>query len=171
MMQEVVGQVVANIAEEPPTEHRRGRVPVVEEDCVCQVPERKREYSKQSWRHDEPVFVHRQVVVNAVKEEMERDSGPVVREIPKGISEYISKEVGTDSSRWNRKRCRQYSTNEKMPHPSIQYMPTMEAGSPWVARYVPYDMGGSQISGTTHHGVLLSGSRKLPNKGAESPPG
>jgi len=171
MMQKVVSQVVADIAEETATEHRSGRVPVVEEESVRQVPERNRKYGKQSWRHDESVLVHWQVVVNAVKKEMKRDSGPVVREVAKDVSGRLGKTASTNSSRWNRKRCIPYSTNVQIHNPTIQYIPTTGPESPLAARYVPYDMGGSHISGTTHHGVLLNGSRKLPNRGAESPPG
>ena len=170
-MQKVVGQVVADIAEEAAAENRSGCVPVLEEECVRQVPERNRKYGKQGWWHDESVLVHWQVVVNAVKKEMERDSGPVVREVAEDVSKRLGKGPRTNSSRWNRKRCKPYSTNVQIHNPRIQYMPTTGTDSPLVARYVPYDMGGSQISGTIHHGVLLRGSRKLPNSGAESPPG
>jgi hypothetical protein len=85
MMQKVVRQVVADVAEETPTEYRSGSVPVVEEKCMCQVPKGIRKYGKHGWRHDESVLVHWQIVMDAVKKEMERDSDPVVREVPKDV--------------------------------------------------------------------------------------
>ncbi len=41
---------------------------------------------------------------------------------------------------------------------------------PSLAIYVPYATGGNQRIGTIYQAVLVNGSRKFPNSGADSPP-
>ena len=40
VVQEVMGEIIANIPEDTATEYRHSRVPVVIEDRMCQLPER-----------------------------------------------------------------------------------------------------------------------------------
>ena len=53
VVQEVVGQVVADVPEDAAAENRRGCVPVVGEEVVCQVVEWRREDEEKRWGHDE----------------------------------------------------------------------------------------------------------------------
>lgn len=77
----------------------------------------------------------------------------------------------TYSSRWNKHLCRTYSIMVQKPSPKAQYpASSMVDDSPPNATAVPTATQGHHSDGTIHHGVLLSGSKKLPNNGAESPP-
>jgi len=58
MMEEVVGQVVADIAENATAVHSCGYAPVPEEEGVGELPERRRKGNEQSRRHHEPVAIH-----------------------------------------------------------------------------------------------------------------
>lgn len=40
VVQEIMGEIIANIPEDAAGEYRRSRIPVVIEYCVCQLPER-----------------------------------------------------------------------------------------------------------------------------------
>lgn len=58
-----------------------------------------------------------------------------------------------------------------MNKPKIQYTDSSpQLPQPSLAIYVPYTTGGSQIIGTIYQAVFVSGSRKFPNSGADSPP-
>ena len=70
VVEEVVSQIIADVAKDTSTEHLHGRKPVVEEDGMGELPERSGQNHKQSWRHDKSIAVHGQVVVNAVEEEV-----------------------------------------------------------------------------------------------------
>jgi hypothetical protein len=48
---------------------------------VCEFPERRREDDEERRGHYEPVPVHRKVVVDAVKEEVQGDSEAVVGKV------------------------------------------------------------------------------------------
>lgn len=66
VVEEVVRQVVADVAEDTAAEDRRRRVPVPVEDRVGQLPERRCQHYEQRRWHYESVLVHGQVVVHAV---------------------------------------------------------------------------------------------------------
>lgn len=70
VVQKVVGHVVARVSEYATTISSCRRIPVPEDDSVCELPERCREGDEKRRWHDQSVFVHREVVVDAVKEEM-----------------------------------------------------------------------------------------------------
>jgi len=80
-MNKVVSHVVANISKYASTENCSCRIPIVKEYSVGQLPKRYGKDYKQGWRQDEAIFVHRKVVVNTVKREMQSDSNPIVRKI------------------------------------------------------------------------------------------
>ena len=73
-------------------------------------------------------------------------------------------------SMWKRKRCRRYSTSVQRNRPRSQYEAAMGKGKLLKPRKVPYRTGGSQIMGTMYQEVFERGSRKLPKRGALSPP-
>lgn len=80
MVQEIVGQVVANVSEDSAAKHRHGCEPVVEEDCMGQLPEGNSQDHEQCRGHNKAVPVHREVVVNTVEEEVKSQADTVVRE-------------------------------------------------------------------------------------------
>ena len=52
VVQEVVGEIVANVAKNSTTEHRCRGVPVVEEDCMGELVERGCESNEEGRWHD-----------------------------------------------------------------------------------------------------------------------
>ena len=78
VVQEVMSQVVADVAKDASTEDRRCRVPTPEEDGVCQLPERDCKHPEQRRRHDQAKLVHREIMMNAVEYKVRRDADPVV---------------------------------------------------------------------------------------------
>lgn len=79
MMEEVVGQVIADVAKDPSTEYSYCCVPIVEEHCMRELVERCRKGNEESRRHNEAVLVHRKVMVDAVEEEVGCDTDTIVR--------------------------------------------------------------------------------------------
>ena len=71
MMQPVMRAVVADVAEYTTAEDGDGGVPVIPEDGVCELVEGGGKGDEEGGRHDESVFVHGEVVVDAVEEEVE----------------------------------------------------------------------------------------------------
>lgn len=65
-MKEVVGQVIADVSENAAAVDCDSYIPVPIENGMSELPEWCREHYKQGWRHDKPVFVHREVVMNAM---------------------------------------------------------------------------------------------------------
>lgn len=81
VVQEVVGAVVADVAEDATAVDCHGGVPVVEEDGVRELPEGRRKHEEQRRGHHEAQAVHWEVVVNAVKEEVKSERGAVVGQV------------------------------------------------------------------------------------------
>jgi hypothetical protein len=73
-----VGHVVKGVAEYATTVSSGCRIPVPEDDGVGKLPERRSEDDEKCRRHDQSVFIHRKVVVDAVKEEMQRNTNTVI---------------------------------------------------------------------------------------------
>jgi hypothetical protein len=86
VVEKVVGHVIACVSENATAVCSQSCMPIPEDDCVCELPKGCSESDKQSWRHDKPVLVHREVVVNAVKEEMQGDADAIVRQMPVLVS-------------------------------------------------------------------------------------
>jgi hypothetical protein len=84
VVQEVMGHVVAGVAKYAATVRSRGRIPVPEDECVCELPEGRGEQGEERRRHDKPVLVHGKIVMDAVEEEVEGDSDAVIREMTGG---------------------------------------------------------------------------------------
>ena len=108
------------------TKHTTGvcsccRIPVVEEDSVCKLPEGCCQRGKQCGWHDESVLVHGEVVVNAVEEEMKGEGDAVVGKVTRNVSILSCRlRVCTYSSRWNKHLWRTYSMMVQNPSPKIQ---------------------------------------------------
>jgi hypothetical protein len=80
MVKEIVGQVVADVPEDTTTEDRSAHVPVPVKDLVRQLPEWSGQHNEKGRRHDQSELIHRKVVMNTVKEEMESQGCSVVWE-------------------------------------------------------------------------------------------
>ena len=78
MMKEVVGQVIADITEDTTAECCCCSIPIVEEDCMSQLPKGSSEHKEHCGWHDESVLIHRQVMMDSVEEEVESDPNAVV---------------------------------------------------------------------------------------------
>lgn len=48
---------------------------------MCNLPERSGQKNEKRWRHNQSVFVHGKIVVNAVEKEVECDSDAIVWEV------------------------------------------------------------------------------------------
>lgn len=81
VVQEIVCHVVACVAEDSTGKNRRGDVPVVRENKVCEVPERPGQHEEKCRRKHESVLVHGKVMVDAMQSEVKCDSHSVVGQI------------------------------------------------------------------------------------------
>ena len=64
-------------------------MPGPKDDDTCEEPKRRQEDDKEGRRHDETVFVHGQVVVDAVGEKVCSDADAVVWEITSVICQFF----------------------------------------------------------------------------------
>jgi hypothetical protein len=78
MVQEVVGAVVAYVSEDAAAVRYHSRMIVPKDDAVRDLPEWSRQDDEECGRHDKPVFIHGEIVVNAVEQEMRCDGEAVV---------------------------------------------------------------------------------------------
>lgn len=74
-----MGQVIADVAKDPSTEHSYCCVPIVEEYSMCELVERCCKGDEEGGGHDEAILVHREVVVDAVEEKMGCDTDAIIR--------------------------------------------------------------------------------------------
>lgn len=81
VVEKVVGHVIAGVSKNATAIRSQSCRPVPKNDGVCKLPERCGESDEQGRRHDKPVFVHGEVVVNAVKEEMQGEANAVIWQI------------------------------------------------------------------------------------------
>ena len=81
VMQEVVGEIVANVAEEATAEDGGSNVPIPRENSMCKLIEGSREEEEEGRGHDEAIPVHRKIVMNAVEEKVSSDADSVVWEV------------------------------------------------------------------------------------------
>lgn len=81
VVEEVMGQVVADVAEDAATVGSHRSMPVPEDQAVGELPERSSKDDEESGRHDQAILVHGQVVMNAMEEEVQRDAHSVIGKI------------------------------------------------------------------------------------------
>ena len=74
-----MGQVIADVAKDPSTEHSDCCVPVVEEHCMRELVKRCRKSDEEGGRHDKAILVHWKVMVDAMEEEVGCDTDTVIR--------------------------------------------------------------------------------------------
>ena len=125
MVEEVMGQVIADVPKHATAEHLHSREPVVRKDCVGKFPEWSGQYEEKGGWHDESIAVHRKIVVDTVEEEVESQSDTVVREPPKNMSVSfpwgrVFDQGPTYLSTWKRKRCMRYSIKDQRNRPRTQ---------------------------------------------------
>lgn len=70
VVQEIVSEIVANVAKDAAAEYGRGHVPVPVKDGVGQLPEWSCQHDEEGGRHDEAIPVHGKVVVDTVQKEV-----------------------------------------------------------------------------------------------------
>jgi len=164
--------IVANISKQATAKGCGACIPVEEEDCVSKPPERRSEHAEHDGWHDEPVFVHGEVVVNTMEEKVGRDSYPVVGKVTVVLSvlSHCLARITTYSSKWNSPLCSTYSIMVQKASPKSQDPVRATMFNCWAPWNVHQETRGSQRVGTTHHAVLLRGSKKLPKSGADGPP-
>jgi len=80
-MQKVMRQIVANVAKYTTTVHCNSSIPIIEENGMSKFPEWSRDDYEHGWWHDEAIFVHGKVMVNAMEKEMECNADTVIREV------------------------------------------------------------------------------------------
>ncbi len=80
-MKEVMCQIIHHVTENSATVDGRPKMPVEGEERVRQLPERRRKDQKESRRHDQTILIHRQVVMNAMEQEVHCKANPVVGKI------------------------------------------------------------------------------------------
>jgi hypothetical protein len=76
-----VSHVVASVSKYAAAIRRRRRIPIPKYDSVCKLPEGSGKRDEECRWHDKSVFVHGEVVMNAMEEEMQGDSHAVVRQM------------------------------------------------------------------------------------------
>lgn len=92
VVQEVMCEVVDDVARDSTAEDGSSHVPVPEQR-MCKLPERQSKHDEKCRWHNQAISVHRQVVVNAVQEEMGSESEAVVRQIAGKMSILRNKEM------------------------------------------------------------------------------
>lgn len=89
VVKEVVRQVVADVTKDASAINSGSGVPAVRKNPMSQLVERRGENYKKCRRHDEAILVHRQVMMDAVEEEMHGNANSVVRK-PPGFRYWLS---------------------------------------------------------------------------------
>lgn len=73
-----MGHVVADVTKDTPTIYQDSRVPIVEEHEMSEFVEWSSKDHEQCRWHDQAISVHRQIMVNAVQQEVQRNPDPIV---------------------------------------------------------------------------------------------
>ena len=79
VVQEVVCQVVADVSEDTATKDGGADIPVRGKNKVCKLPEWVCKNHEKGRGHHQSVFVHGQVVVNAMEQKVCSDTDTVIR--------------------------------------------------------------------------------------------
>lgn len=78
VVQEVMGQVVADISENTTTKHGRCNSFIPVKEGMCKLVKRYREGEEQGWWHDQSELVHWEIMMDAVEKEVEGQSGSII---------------------------------------------------------------------------------------------
>lgn len=81
VVEEVVRHVVACVSKDAATVRSQGRMPIPKDDGMSELPERCCQNDEKRGRHNESVLVHRQVVMDAVEEEVKGYANTVVGQV------------------------------------------------------------------------------------------
>lgn len=122
VVQEIVSHVIANVAEHAATVYRQGRIPVVGKDSMGQFPERCSQDNEEGRGHHKSVFVHGQIMMDSVQQEMQSKSNSIIGKEPGHVSQKQGSEKLKISYRsmWNRNRCMTYSIKVQRKTPKTQ---------------------------------------------------
>lgn len=90
MVQEVVGQIVADITQDSTAVNGGGSIPIPKDDGVRKLPPGGCEDGEECGGHDEAEAVHGEIVVDAVEEEVRGDHEAVIRHFPVNLVSYYS---------------------------------------------------------------------------------
>jgi hypothetical protein len=82
-----MGHVVASVSKDAAAIRSKGRMPVPENDGVCKFPKGCGKRDEECRRHDKPILVHREIMMNAVEQEMQSDANAIIWK----MSEIVSK--------------------------------------------------------------------------------
>jgi hypothetical protein len=86
VVKEVMCEIVADVSEDAATVGCSSSIPVVEEYSMCKLPERSGQSSEERRRHNKTILVHREIMMDAVKDEMKCNSNTVVRQVAIKVS-------------------------------------------------------------------------------------
>lgn len=81
VVQEVMGQIVADVAKDTATVGSGGGIPAVVEERMGKVPEGGCEDHEKRRGHDQAILVHWKIVMNAVEQKVHGNTNSVVRKI------------------------------------------------------------------------------------------
>ncbi|OIC47616.1 hypothetical protein A7L03_19200 [Acinetobacter baumannii] len=78
VVEKVMRHIVACVSKDAATVRSQSRMPIPKDDSMSKLPERCCQNDEKRRRHNKPVFVHGQVVVDAVEEEVEGNTDTIV---------------------------------------------------------------------------------------------
>lgn len=84
VVEEIVCQVVADVAENAAAIDGCSHIPVPEEQRMCDPPEGRGQNDEERRWHDQAVLVHGEVVVDTVQQEVRGDAPSVIRQVSNG---------------------------------------------------------------------------------------
>jgi hypothetical protein len=70
VVEEIMCHVIARVPEDATTVGSQSGIPVPEDYCVSELPERCRKNGEKCRWHDEPILVHGEIVMDAVKQKV-----------------------------------------------------------------------------------------------------
>ena len=82
MVQEVMGQIIADIPKDTAAENSSCRMPIPIDDCMSKLVERRSQDHEESRWHHQAQLVHRQIVMDAMQQKVSSYTDTIVREVP-----------------------------------------------------------------------------------------
>ena len=83
-------QIVADVTKYTSAVYSSRNIPIVRENRMCQIPEWSCKNNEESRRHDQSVFIHWEIVVDTVEQEMQGEKPSIVWQITSEKSELIT---------------------------------------------------------------------------------
>lgn len=76
--------IIAYVPKDSTTVHSHRGIPIIVEDCMSEFPEGCGEDDEEGGWHDEAIFVHGKVMVDAMKEKVGGDADAIIGQVPSG---------------------------------------------------------------------------------------